>query len=144
MKILSLTLFTLITAVSFISCEKSGCTNQLATNFNSEASTDDGSCTYSGNIVFWCLPAISDSLRNLGHTKLYFELEGEIVDSVITEFFFASAGDCNASGTKTFSREFSGDTRWNYKYRVKGLNYTTIYEDFIVLDANDCLGVRLE
>jgi hypothetical protein len=133
----------ILVIVSLASCKKSGCTDIDASNFDSEASTDDGTCAYTGNIVFWCLPAVSDSLRNLGHTKLYFELESEIVDSISTEFFFSPAGDCNGSGTKTFSREFSGDSKWNYHYRVKGLNQATIYEDFILLKANECLDVRL-
>lgn len=33
-------------AVSTVSCKKEGCTDETATNYNSEAKKDDGSCTY--------------------------------------------------------------------------------------------------
>lgn len=32
-------------AIAFASCKKEGCTDPLATNYNSDATTDDGSCT---------------------------------------------------------------------------------------------------
>jgi hypothetical protein len=35
-------------AVSFIACNKEGCTDPTATNYNADASTDDGSCTVEG------------------------------------------------------------------------------------------------
>ena len=35
-------------AVSFIACNKEGCTDPTATNYNAEASADDGSCTVEG------------------------------------------------------------------------------------------------
>lgn len=43
--------FTLITlslvmGLSFTSCKKEGCTDSTATNYNSSATSDDGSCTY--------------------------------------------------------------------------------------------------
>ena len=38
----------LLIAVSFIACNKEGCTDPTATNYNADASTDDGSCTVEG------------------------------------------------------------------------------------------------
>jgi hypothetical protein len=38
----------LLIAVSFIACNKEGCTDPTATNYNAEASADDGSCTVEG------------------------------------------------------------------------------------------------
>lgn len=143
MKTLSITFIALLTVFTISSCKKSGCTNELATNFDSEATADDGTCQYGSNIVFWCLPAVSDSLRNLGHTQLKFDIDNEIVDSIVTEFFFSSVGECNASGTKTISREFFGDTKQHYHYRVRGNNGQVIYEDFIQIKAKDCFDVRL-
>ena len=38
----------LLIAVSFIACNKEGCTDPTATNYNAEASADDGGCTVEG------------------------------------------------------------------------------------------------
>ena len=37
-----------VLATLFITCNKEGCTDPTATNYNSEASTDDGTCTIEG------------------------------------------------------------------------------------------------
>ena len=134
----------LIIALGLFSCDKYGCTDVDATNYVTDANSDDGSCTYAGDIAFWCLPEVSTALKDAGHVTLYFELEGEIQDSITTELFFAAAGECGASGVKTMHREFTGDSKHYYKYRVKGKDYVTLYEDFILLEANECLSIRLE
>jgi hypothetical protein len=140
-KLLFLPLLFLFIAAS---CVKKGCTDDLAENYDAEAEENDQTCTYAGNVVFWCLPAISDSLKNIeGHVMLKFELEGEIIDSITTETFFAAAGECGLTGTKTIKREFTGNSERYYHYRVKGLNNTTIYEDFIEIKAKNCLNIQL-
>ena len=35
----------------FNACKKEGCMDPLATNYNTEASTDDGSCVYSNDVI---------------------------------------------------------------------------------------------
>ena len=42
-------------AVAFSSCKKKGCTDSKATNYDSKAKKDDGSCKYPAPVTF-CLP----------------------------------------------------------------------------------------
>jgi hypothetical protein len=129
----------------FISgCYKAGCTNPEATNYNPEVKTEDQSCTYTGNLVFWCSPTVSDSLLNIeGHDMLRFELEGVLVDSIATANLKSATGDCNGAGTKTIVRNFADNTERYYKYRVKGYGLVTIYEGFVQVEANDCVAIKL-
>jgi hypothetical protein len=46
MKKIILIVITIFTVTSFTSCKKEGCTDSNATNYNSKAKKDDGSCTY--------------------------------------------------------------------------------------------------
>lgn len=115
----------------------------FADNYDEKAKQDDLSCSYTGNVVFWTTALNSDALETAGHVMLRFELEGEIVDSIATASFGSSAGSCNTSGTKTISRQFSGNFERTYKYRVKGLNFTTLYEGFVTIPAGDCIDVKL-
>jgi len=45
-----------------VSCKKEGCTNESATNFDSEAKKDDGSCKYEANTSFWFNEGVSGFL----------------------------------------------------------------------------------
>lgn len=145
MRKIAYTLFvTVFTGLAFTSCVKPGCTDDKATNFSTDAKEDDGTCTYRGDISFWCLPAVSEVLEEAGDTILLFELEGEIVDSVDTEYFFAPSGDCGAPGVKTIPREELPYEYRYYKYRVIGATSSTIFEDFIKLEANECLSIQLK
>jgi len=42
-----------VLGLAFVSCKKKGCTDITADNYQSSATVDDGSCTYSGSTVFW-------------------------------------------------------------------------------------------
>lgn len=124
-------------------CYKPGCTDPNATNYDPKVKTEDLSCSYNGNVIFWTKAAARDSLINLGHTMLRFELEGVLVDSMVTSGFTSISGTCNVGGAKTIVRTFTGNTERHYKYRVKGFAYETIYEGFITLKANDCTSVQM-
>lgn len=143
-KITKIVMITVVAAFGFASCSKPGCTDDKASNFNADANEDDGKCTYRGDITFWCLPAVSNDLLLNGHTMLRFELEGKLVDSIATELFFAPGGECNTPGVKTIPQEEMPYEYRYYKYRVKGAGFVTLWEDFIKLDANNCLAIKLE
>ena len=132
-----------LSALTMMSCSKPGCTDERSSNYSEEANEDDGSCYYRGDITFWCLPAVSESLIEAGHTKLSFELEGEIADTVKTENFFAPGGECNTPGVKTIPQEEMPHHFRYFKYRVKGNGGVTLWEDFVNLHANECLSIEL-
>ena len=143
-KIFKLLAIFAVGAFATTSCTKPGCTDSNSTNYSAEATEDDGSCLYRGDITFWCLPAVSEGLIDIGHDTLRFELEGEILDSIATESFFSPEGDCNLAGVVTIPRdELTYKERW-YKYRVYGQLGVELYSDFILLEANECEAVKLE
>jgi hypothetical protein len=138
--------FLLITGTSVLiyGCHKPGCTDYLADNYNPDATQDDFTCSYNGDMVFWMLPAESQALVDAGHDILRFEIDGAIVDSIATASFASVAGTCDGAGTKTFNRTFVGSLDRSYKYKVKGLGFTTLYEGFVKVEAGECTAVQLQ
>lgn len=53
-KILTIALFT---SIALVSCRKKGCTDEMATNFDTKAQKDDGSCTYSNSNTPYTIPS---------------------------------------------------------------------------------------
>lgn len=53
----AITILSLLAVVSLSSCKKEeivkGCTNSSADNYNPDATNDDGSCEYTGSVIFW-------------------------------------------------------------------------------------------
>jgi hypothetical protein len=142
MKLVNSIVLMLSLIVVLSSCHKEGCTDPMSDNYDAEATTENFTCSYNGDLVFWSTIVTRDSLINLGHTMLRFELEGVLVDSMATSSFSASSGDCNSAGAKTISRTMVGNIERTYKYRVKGNGFATIYEGFVTVEANDCAPVK--
>jgi hypothetical protein len=46
----------------FVGCKKEGCTDETATNYNSDAGKDDESCLYDGSLHVWLSQATADTL----------------------------------------------------------------------------------
>jgi len=144
MKLTNALFLSLGITVVITACHKPGCTDPLADNYNEDAKSEDFSCGYTGSLTFWAKPDTRDSLITIGHEMLRFELEGVLVDSIATSGFASTTGTCNGSGVKTISRSFVGNTERNYKYRVKGFGYETIYEGFVLIKADDCESIELK
>lgn len=73
-------ILSLITAVIILitGCKTEGCTDQNAVNWNSEADTNDGSCTFEGKIVFWYGEEVATVKAEFA-TAYSFYVDGELV-----------------------------------------------------------------
>ncbi len=90
----------LVTAVSFLtltftitSCKKSGCTDELATNYFSDIKKDDGSCSYSstkmeGKYLYTWNDTITDTATVYSYEKSHMKVEGPEFDFQKTNFIF--------------------------------------------------------
>ena len=74
--------FCSIFAVLFflVGCKTEGCTDQNAVNWNSDADTNDGSCTFEGKVVFWYGEEVAIEKGQFA-TAYSFYVDGELVET---------------------------------------------------------------
>jgi hypothetical protein len=122
-------------AITNTSCSKEeGCTDNTATNYDTDAEEDDGSCTFNGNVSFWQYSGdglSSTSVTLNGETKnITLDMPTISGPSSCT----SSSGNANftlPSGTHSYTASESG-----------GAN--TTWSGSITINPNGCTKWRLK
>lgn len=139
---LALLLSSLITVTT--SCtEVEGCTDPNSVNFDPDATLDDGSCTYEGQVVFWYNEATADSLQADQATALTYYVDGEVVGSSATTVFWSDAPDCEAPGSVTVVKDLGIATNLTFPFRVVDDTGFEYFSGTLNFTANNCEQVEL-
>ena len=130
--------FVIATAISACSKNK-GCTDKNATNFNADATKDDGSCTYSAYIVFWYNQQTATHLANAGYANIKCSINGSAVGSSPSNVYFSSAPTCGQSGSFSITQTLTGSTSQTVNYVItdQSSGYT-IWSGSVSLTSNTC------
>jgi hypothetical protein len=82
----------IVTSMTMMSCKKEvdGCTDSTATNYNSSATNDNNSCTYTGQVTFW---------YNSSGTNATVNINGQ--SGTITTYYGTYNPTCGSSGCAT-------------------------------------------
>ena len=115
---MSMNLFTKITLLSAVtltlfSCAKPGCTDPSATNYNSYAKKNDGSCEYSTKLIFWQDLSAAQSWEPIGVTSLKYYVNGNYVGSSIATEYYPSQPSCSANGQASYTINLGKNTTGN-------------------------------
>ncbi len=129
---------------SLQSCRpEEGCTNKDATNYSPDAEKDDGSCKYTGEIVFWYNASSSANLINYPSSSLTFYVDGAVVGSTATNVYWTAAPDCGQNATITVSKDLGTSTSKSYSYVVKDNDDYIIWQGTVNFEANTCTAYQL-
>lgn len=84
-----------------------GCTDPSSTNYNPAATDDNGTCQYTGRVVFWYNSIGSDATVNCGGQTGY-----------ITDYYSSYDPSCGSSGCATFTLpvgnySFTASSTWS-------------------------------
>lgn len=111
-----------LTALSTTSCKKKGCIDSEASNFDTEAKKDDGTCVYKGNVTWWIGQQESIGLNSNGITDLNIYVDDTLVGSQGSNIYFLSAPACGEPSIVT--KQFDMGT-----LKSKSINYQIIDEN---------------
>ena len=125
-------------------CAKEGCTNLDASNYNSEAKKDDGSCTYEGSIVFWYGESTATNLVADGSTSLTYTFDGAIVGSTAANVYDVTVPDCGADGSITVVKNLGLSNSKSFNYTITDQDDFVRWTGSAILDANTCLKLELD
>jgi len=131
------------TVVLTSSCRRSGCTDPDSINYDDKAKTNDNSCEYEGEVLFWYGQAATDRNIANGITSLTFYLDGQVIGSSAANVYWSSSPDCGASGSISATKKLGFSKEKSYKYEVKDQDGDIIWSGNVTLTGNECLLIEL-
>lgn len=85
--------------IGLTACKEQGCTDIFADNYSTTAEEEDGSCTYSVDMVFWFNDTRAEFYADAGaFSPMHVEVNGTDVGDVNWFTTYDSAPDCGTVG----------------------------------------------
>ncbi len=126
-------------ALSVTSCKKAGCTDVFATNYNSKAKTNDGTCTYQEKLIFWQDATEAGSWSSLGITGLKFYVDNQYIGScVASEYMVNGQPTCSGTGQASTSINLGLSKSKVVTVELKDQNDNSLGTDNVTITAGSC------
>ena len=132
--------------LTIYSCKKAGCTDPNAKNYNSKDNTNDGSCIYQGNIIFWWNQVYTDSAQSFGIPTAYIYINGTLSGTgLVSSTYWNSPPSCSANGSISFTEQLGSLKSQVYNYLVTDFPGTgdTLAIGSITVTGNGCSQIQL-
>ena len=127
-----------IVALSMFSCAKPGCTDPLATNYNSSANKSDGSCTYQTKLIFWQDLSAAQSWSTVGVTSLKYYVNGNYIGSSVATEYYPSQPSCSATGQAAQTINLGQNTTGSVNVKITDQNGQSWYDEYITVNNSEC------
>lgn len=105
-----------ILVLSFSSCKKSGCTDPNASNYNSKAKKDDGSCTYKSS---YTIPSTYSFVNSNGQSTVNYAGQTDRINQLIELVTYADQGTSQAISAQVLNDMFAntnGNGNGNFSF----------------------------
>lgn len=137
-------IFGAIVSTLFISsCKQEGCTDATATNYESAAEENNGSCIYEAKVQFWYDDMVSQGFTGAGVETLIFYFEGSLVGSAPVDTPYAEAPDCDSGNPAQFMIELGKNKAKIGTYVVKDQDNNELWSEQVNIFATECTTIQL-
>ena len=128
------------------SCKKvEGCTDTSASNYDSLAEEDDGSCTFQGEVVFWYTQSVSETLVDYGISSMGYYVGGVLEVYSASSVYYLSEPSCGDSGTITVARDLGTSKTKQYVFKVEDrTDKEILWQGIVTFEANTCVTHQLQ
>lgn len=123
-------------------CKTEGCTDPNAINWNPDADTFDGSCTYEGYAVLWYGEEVATSKQEFA-TSYMFYADGQLVGSQAVSMYWTASPDCGQTSSITITKDMGNNTAMDGTYEVVDDQGFTVWQGVINFQANTCISIEL-
>jgi len=109
----------LVSAIALSSCKKEGCTDEAATNYNSKAKKDDGSCEYPSIDPAYTIPTTYSFNDGNGNSTVSFSGQTERLnqlDELITKIKTGRTGVLSAQDLQDMFANTGGNGNGNFSF----------------------------
>jgi hypothetical protein len=138
-----LLLLGVLTGFLLVGCQKEGCTDSLASNYSADAKKNDGSCQFSGGVVFWWGQNTSTQMQNNGITSISIIINGQTVASSVTNGYWPSAPDCGDNQSMTVTMNLGSYKNQSYSFQAKDQNNNTVWTGTVNINGGQCGAMEL-
>lgn len=131
-------------------CKSSGCTDELAENFDSDVELDDGSCEFKGDVIIYSDEARTLELYDQGVNA---EVSVSVNDSVIGKLNYynhlKSDPNCDTDySNSTYESPIvythtMGSTSENISIRIEDSNGDRVSSSSVKIEVGECATMRI-
>ncbi len=134
--------FTLSTLLIISACQKDGCTDQKALNYNSGAKKDNHSCKYQSVVHFWFDETTSKNLQDDQIVVLEFYTNNRFLGSCFTSEYVTNMSQMN-SMCVSYKSSIPVGVQEEVSYRVISETKDLIFIGKVTLFAGDTISEQL-
>ncbi len=120
-----------------------GCTDPLSETYNAAAEVSDGSCTYKGSVLFWYDQAMATTLSNASVTSLKFYVNDQLIGSSAATVYFTGEPSCG-SGSASITDRVLLDRTEAIEYMVRDQSDNLLWFGIVEMKAKSCIKKKLE
>lgn len=129
-----------MSAFVFIGCKKSGCNDQLATNFDENATKGDASCKYDASVIFW----IQDDNQGIyGVDTLLIMIDDVVIGKQSTATTFTVQPECKNAEVIKYHKDMGETVSESFRYRITTKDSLNLKEGQMNIIRSKCQFVSI-